>query len=146
VRRAVRRPAITRCIDVWHTFGERLACDLHKLWGDRVLRTRNPDGKDHGFKLKHQQKMSVCSRREDAMGMHQRRSGEYEYDIEVLPLVPPMSNGNSHEAKVARFDRRQQSSRLDFVSPLSFGLRRAKTEAEAVQMVEADVEKWIGER
>jgi hypothetical protein len=39
------------------------------------------------------------------MGMHERRSGEYEYDIEVLPLVPPMSNGNSHEAKVARFDR-----------------------------------------
>ena len=68
------------------------------------------------------------------------------YDIEVLPLVPPMSNGNSHEAKVARFDRRQRSSRLDSVSPLSFGLRRAKTEAEAVQMVEADVEKWISER
>jgi hypothetical protein len=65
------------------------------------------------------------------MGMHARWSGEYEYEIEVLPLVPPMSNGNSHEAKVARFDRRQRSSRLDFVSPLSFGLRRAKTEAEA---------------
>ena len=57
VRRAVRRRAITRCIEVWHTFGERLACDLHKLWGDRVLRARNPDGKDHGFKLKHQQKL-----------------------------------------------------------------------------------------
>jgi hypothetical protein len=28
---------------------------------------------------------------------------------------------------------------------LSFGLRRAKTEAEAVQMVEADVVKWISE-
>jgi hypothetical protein len=145
VRRAVRRPAITRCIDVWHTFGERLACDLHKLWGDRVLRARNPDGKDHGFKLKHEQGILV-SRREDAMGMHERWSGEYEYDIEVLPLVPPMSNGNSHEAKVARFDRRQRSSRLDSVSPLSFGLRRAKTEAEAVQMVEADVENWISER
>jgi hypothetical protein len=74
--------------------------------GDRVLRARNSHGKDHGFTLKHQQTMSVCSRREDAMGMHQRRSGEYEDDIEVLPLVPPMSNGNSHEAKVARFDRR----------------------------------------
>jgi hypothetical protein len=24
--------------------------------------------------------------------MHERWSGEYEYDIEVLPLVPPMSN------------------------------------------------------
>jgi hypothetical protein len=59
VRRAVRRRAITRCIELWHTFGERLACDLHKLWGDRVLRARNPDGKDHGFKLKHQQKVSV---------------------------------------------------------------------------------------
>jgi hypothetical protein len=22
------------------------------------------------------------------MGMHERRSGEYEYDIEVVPLVP----------------------------------------------------------
>ena len=86
-----------------------------------------------------------CSRREDAMSMHERSSGEYEYDIEVLPLVPPMSNGYSHEAKVARFDRRQRSSRLDSVSPLSFGLRRAKTEAEAVQMVEADVVKWISE-
>jgi hypothetical protein len=86
-----------------------------------------------------------CSRREDAMSMHERWSGEYEYDIEVLPLVPPMSNGYSHEAKVARFDRRQRSSRLDSVSPLSFGLRRAKTEAEAVQMVEADVETWISE-
>ena len=61
VRRAVRRRAITRCIELWHTFGERLACDLHKLWGDRVLRARNPDGKDHGFKLKHQQKMSVLT-------------------------------------------------------------------------------------
>jgi hypothetical protein len=80
------------------------------------------------------------------MGMHERQSDQYEYDIEVLPLVPPMSNGNSHEAKVVRFDRRQGSSRLDFGSPLSFGLRRAKTEAEAVQMVEADVEKWISER
>jgi hypothetical protein len=30
--------------------------------------------------------------------------------------------------------------------PLSFGLRRPKTEAEAVLMVEADVEKWIIER
>jgi hypothetical protein len=80
------------------------------------------------------------------MGMHVRWSGEYEYDIEVLALVPPMSNGNSHEAKVARFDRRQQSSRPECPSPLSFCLRRAKTEAEAVQMVEADVEKWISER
>ena len=53
VRRAVRHPAITRCIEVWQTFGERLACDLHKLWSDRVLRARNPDGKDHGFTLKH---------------------------------------------------------------------------------------------
>ena len=79
------------------------------------------------------------------MGMHERWSGEYEYDIDVRPLVPPMSNGNSHEAKVARFDRRQRSSRLYFVSPLSFGLRRAKTETEAVQMVEADVVKWISE-
>ena len=61
VRRAVRRPAITRCIEVWHTFGERLACDLHKLWGDRVLRARNPDGQDHGFKLKHQQNMLVLT-------------------------------------------------------------------------------------
>ena len=34
------------------SFGERLACDLHKLWGDRVLRARNPDGKDHGVTLK----------------------------------------------------------------------------------------------
>jgi hypothetical protein len=80
------------------------------------------------------------------MSIHERWSDEYEYDIEVLPLVPPMANGNSHESKVARFDRRQRSSRLDFVSPLSFGLRRAKTEAEAVQMVEADVERWISER
>ena len=79
------------------------------------------------------------------MGMHERWSGEYKYEIDVRPLVPPMSNGNSHEAKVARFDRRQRSSRLDSVSPLSFGLRRAKTEAEAVQMVEADVVKWISE-
>ena len=79
------------------------------------------------------------------MGMHERRSGEYEYDIEVLPLVPPMSNGNSHEAKVERLVQRQRSSRAELVSPLSFGLRRAKTEAEAVQMVEADVEIWISQ-
>ena len=45
------------------------------------------------------------------MGMHERWSGGYQDDIEVLPLVPPMSNGSSHEAKVARFDRRQRSSR-----------------------------------
>ena len=50
------------------------------------------------------------------MGMHDRWSGEYEYDIEVLPLVPPMSKGNSHEAKVARFDRRQRSSRPELAS------------------------------
>jgi hypothetical protein len=80
------------------------------------------------------------------MGMHERWSGEYEYDIEVLPLVPPMSNGSSHEAKVARFDRRQRSSRPECPSPLSFRLHRAKTAAEAVQMVEADVGKWISER
>ncbi len=80
------------------------------------------------------------------MGMHERRSGEYEYDIEVLPLVPPMSNGNSHEAKVVRFVRRQPSSRPESASPLSFGLRRGKTEAETVQIVEADVEAWIRQR
>ena len=80
------------------------------------------------------------------MSMHERWGGEYKYDIEALLLVPPMSNGNSHEAKVARLVRRQRSSRTESVSPLSFGLRRAKTEAEAVQMVEADVEKWISER
>ena len=80
------------------------------------------------------------------MGMHERSSGEYEYDIEVLPLLPPMSNGNSHEAKVAHFERRQRSSRMDTASPLLFGLRRAKTEAEAVQMVEADVEKCTSMR
>ena len=77
------------------------------------------------------------------MGMHERRSGEDQYDIEVLPLVPPMSNGNSHEAKVVRFVQRQPSSRAESASPLSFRLRRGKTEAEAVQMVEADVEAWI---
>ena len=80
------------------------------------------------------------------MGMHERRSGEYEYDIEVLPLVPPMSNGNSHEAKVVRFVQRQPSSRAESASPLWFGLRRGKTEAETVQIVEADVEAWIRER
>ena len=80
------------------------------------------------------------------MGMHERRSGEYEYDIEVLPLVPPMSNGNSYEAKVARLARRHRSSRAECPSPLSFRLQRARTEAEAVRMVEADVEKWISER
>jgi hypothetical protein len=80
------------------------------------------------------------------MGMHERWSGEYEYDVDVLALVPPMSNGNSHEAKVARLVRRPRSSRAECPSPLSFRLRRAKTEAEAVQMVEADVEQWIRER
>jgi hypothetical protein len=25
------------------------------------------------------------------MGVYERWSGEYEYDIDVLPLVPPMS-------------------------------------------------------
>jgi hypothetical protein len=80
------------------------------------------------------------------MGMHERSSGEYEYEIEVLPLLPPMSNGNSYQAKVSHFEQRQRSGRLDSASPLSFGVRRAKTEAEAVQMVEADVEKWIHER
>src|SRR5712691_10290177 len=92
------------------------------------------------------QAMSDCSRKEDAMGMHERRSGEYEYGIEVLPLVPPMSNGNSHEAKVVRLVRRQPSTRADSVSPLSFGVRRGKTEAETVQFVEADVEAWIRQR
>ena len=80
------------------------------------------------------------------MGVHERWSGEYEYDIEVLPLDPPMSNGNSHEAKVARLVRRQPSSRADSGSPLSFGLRRGKTEVETVQLVEADVEAWIRQR
>mgnify|MGYP001608160017 CR=1 FL=1 len=75
--------------------------------------------------------------------MHERRSGEYEYDIEVRPLVPPMSNGNSHEAKVAHLVRRPPSSRMESASPLSFGLRRGKTETEAVQLIEADVEAWI---
>ena len=79
------------------------------------------------------------------MGMHERWSGEDQDHIEVLPLVPPMSNGNSHEAKVARLVRRPRWSRAESVSPLSFGLRRAKTEAEAVQMVAADVEKWISQ-
>jgi hypothetical protein len=92
------------------------------------------------------QPMSDCSRKEDAMGMHERRRGEYEYDIEVLPLVPPMSNGNSHEAKVVRLVRRQPSSRAESASPLSFGVRRGKTEAETVQIVEADVEAWICQR
>ena len=78
------------------------------------------------------------------MGRHERRSGEYEYDIEVLPLVPPMSNGNSHEAKVVRLVRRQPSSRVES-SPLSFGLRRGKTEAETVQIVEAD-DRRLGNR
>jgi hypothetical protein len=80
------------------------------------------------------------------MGRHERWSGEYEYDIDVLPLVPPMSNGNSHEAKLARLVRRQPSSRAESASPLSFGLERGKTEAEAVQKVEADVEAWIRQR
>jgi hypothetical protein len=88
----------------------------------------------------------VDAPKEDAMSMHERRSGEYEYDIEVLPLVPPMSNGNSHEAKVVRLVRRQSSSRAESASPLSFGLRRGKTEAETVQIVEADVEAWIRQR
>ena len=61
VRRAVRRRAITRCIEVWHTFGERLACDLHKLWGDRVLRARNPDGKDDRSKLTHSLSILACA-------------------------------------------------------------------------------------
>ena len=52
VRRAVSRPAIKWCIEVWRKVGERLACDLHGLWGDRVLRAGNPDGKDHYFNLK----------------------------------------------------------------------------------------------
>ena len=44
----------------------------------------------------------------DAMGMHERRSGEYRVpNIEVLPLVPPMYNGNSHEAKVVRLVQHQ---------------------------------------
>lgn len=40
------------------------------------------------------------------------------------------------------------SDRVDWIllAQLSFGSRRAKREAEAVQMVEADVEKWISER
>ena len=75
--------------------------------------------------------------------MHERWSAEYEYDIDVRPLVPPMSNGNSHEAKVARLVRRQPSSRMESASPLSFGLRRGKTETEAVELIEADVEAWI---
>ena len=77
------------------------------------------------------------------MSLHERWSGEYEYDIDVRPLVPPMSNGNSHEAKVARLVRRPPSSRRESASPLSFGLRRGTTEPEAVQLIEADVEAWI---
>ena len=80
------------------------------------------------------------------MGVHKRRSGEYEYDIDVRALVPPMSNGNGHEAKVARFAHRPPSSRAESASLLSFSVRRGKTEAEAVQLVEADVEAWIRQR
>lgn len=80
------------------------------------------------------------------MGIHERRSGEYEYEIDVLPLVPPMSNGNSYEAKVVRLARRQPSSRAESVSPLSFGVRRGKTEADTVKIVEAEVEAWLRQR
>jgi hypothetical protein len=33
--------------------GERLACDLHKLWGDGVSRAWNANGTDHDFNVKH---------------------------------------------------------------------------------------------
>jgi hypothetical protein len=51
VRHAVSRRAIKSYIDVWRTVGERLACDLYRLRGDRVLRARHPDGEDHHFTL-----------------------------------------------------------------------------------------------
>ncbi len=36
--------------------------------------------------------------------------------------------------------------RAKSASPLAFGLRRGKTDTEAVQLVEADVEAWIRQR
>jgi hypothetical protein len=49
VRHAVSRRAIRSCISVWRTVAERLARDLYSLRGDRVLRARDSDGKDHYF-------------------------------------------------------------------------------------------------
>jgi hypothetical protein len=51
MRRAVSRPTIRADIDVWRTVGKRMACDLHKLRDDGVLRTENPDGQDHDVNL-----------------------------------------------------------------------------------------------
>jgi hypothetical protein len=49
VRHAVSRRATKSCIGVWRTVAQRLARDLYSLRGNRVLRARNPDGKDHYF-------------------------------------------------------------------------------------------------
>ena len=59
VRHAASRRAVEGVIEIWRTFRERLARDLYRLWGDRVLRARNPDGKDYGFKLKYYQTLRV---------------------------------------------------------------------------------------
>ena len=96
VRRAVSGAAIKGCIEVWRKGGERLACDLHRLWGDRVLRVRNPDDKDHGFKLKatkssassHRQILNRPTGREAApVSFAKTPLGPTEDSIGALPVV-----------------------------------------------------------
>jgi hypothetical protein len=52
VRHAVSGPTINGGIEVWPSCGERLARNLHRLWGDGVLRAWNPDGQNHDRKVK----------------------------------------------------------------------------------------------
>lgn len=53
VRRTVSRPASNGCIEARRSCRERLACDLYRLRGDRVLRAWSPHGTDHNFKVTH---------------------------------------------------------------------------------------------
>ena len=76
--------------------------------------------------------------------MHERRSGEYQVPTSTFyrsyrRCLMETATKRRLRASPGVSDRR----RAECPRPLSFRLQRARTEAEAVRMVEADVEKWI---
>jgi hypothetical protein len=79
-------------------------------------------------------------------GYDMSRAG-YEYAIEVLDIVPPLSSGQAYEAKVTQLTRRQSSGQPEsFNSDTLFDLRWGHTKEEAIQKLEADVRAWIDKR